>query len=148
MAMASGLPPGGRVVCLDRSAEWTGIAQAYWKRAGVGDRIELRLGPALETLAAMDPTETFDFAFIDADKLSNLAYYEAVMDRLRPGGVIAVDNVLWSGRVVDASDTTEETEAIRRFNDHVAGDPRVEVVVLPLADGITLIRQNRAEASG
>jgi len=145
MAMASGLPAGGRVVCLDQSVEWTNIARSYWERAGVADRIELRLGPALESLDDMGPSEQFDFAFIDADKGSYLDYYEKVIDRLRPGGVIAVDNVLWNGMVIEPADSSPDTEAIRRFNDRVAYDERVEVVVLPLADGITLIRR-RPEA--
>jgi caffeoyl-CoA O-methyltransferase len=144
LAMASGLGTGGRMVCLDRSAEWTDIARTYWGRAGLADRIELRLGPALESLAAMGGDETFDFVFIDADKPAYPDYYEAVLARLRPGGVIAVDNVLWSGRVADGSDLASDTEAIRRFNDRVASDPRVEVVMLPMSDGITLVRRRTA----
>lgn len=128
-----------RVVCLDVSEEWTSIAQRYWREAGVDQVIELRLGPAEESLRAMPSSETFDFVFIDADKPSYPIYLELAMERLKPGGLIAVDNTLWSGRVTDATDRSENTESIRRFNTVVAKDDRVEVVIVPISDGLTLV---------
>lgn len=141
LCIARGLAPGGRLVCCDVSEEWTAIARRYWKQAGVDDRIELRLAPALETLASLPRDTAVDFAFIDADKRGYLDYYEALLERLRPGGVIAVDNVLWSGAVVDPQRGDDDTNAIRAFNDHVAADERVERVMLPIADGLTLLRK-------
>lgn len=131
-----------KVVCLDVSEEWTSIAQRYWKDAGLADVIELRLGPAATTLRQMPESERFDFAFLDADKPSYPIYYEEIMKRLGAGGVIAVDNTLWSGRVIDGKDHSENTEAIRHFNSMVATDDRVDVVITPVGgDGLTLIRQ-------
>lgn len=140
LCMARALPPGGKLVCCDVSEEYTAIAQRYWQKAGVADRIELRLGPAVETLRTLPP-EPLDFAFIDADKENYQAYYEALLARLRPGGVIAIDNVLWSGQVIRADDQSENTRAIRALNDHVAGDRRVQSVMLGLSDGVTLVRK-------
>lgn len=130
-----------RVVCLDVSEEWTAIARRYWREAGLDEVIELRLGPAAATLRDMPASERFDFAFIDADKPSYPLYFEEIMKRLEPGGIIAVDNTLWSGRVIDANDRSDDTQSIRRFNSMVVGDNRVEVVILPVADGLTLIRK-------
>lgn len=130
-----------RVVCLDVSEEWTAIARRYWREAGLDEVIELRLGPAEATLRDMPASERFDFAFIDADKPSYPLYFEEIMKRLEPGGIIAVDNTLWSGRVIDANDRSDDTQSIRRFNSMVVGDDRVEVVILPVADGLTLIRK-------
>ena len=130
-----------RVVCLDVSEEWTAIARRYWREAGLDEVIELRLGPAAATLRDMPASERFDFAFIDADKPSYPLYFEEIMKRLEPGGIIAVDNTLWSGRVIDANDRSDDTQSIRRFNSMVVGDDRVEVVILPVADGLTLIRK-------
>ncbi|MGQ0848755.1 MAG: O-methyltransferase [Actinomycetota bacterium] len=130
-----------RVVCLDVNEEWTAVARRYWHEAGLHRVIELRLGPALATLDEMEPDERFDFAFIDADKGSYLDYYHLVLERLEPGSLMAVDNTLWSGRVIDPSDQSEDTQAIRRFNAAVAQDPQVEVVILPIGDGMTLIRK-------
>jgi caffeoyl-CoA O-methyltransferase len=130
-----------RVVCLDVSEEWTAIARRYWREAGLDDVIELRLGPAAATLRDMPASERFEFAFIDADKPSYPLYFEEIMKRLEPGGIIAVDNTLWSGRVIDANDRSDDTQSIRRFNSMVVGDDRVEVVILPVADGLTLIRK-------
>lgn len=140
-AIAAALRPGGRLVCCDISEEWTAIGRKHWEAAGLADRIDLRLAPALETLAALPADVAVDFAFVDADKPSYVDYYEALVPRLRPGGVLVADNVLWSGRVVDVDVTDEDTEAIRRFNDHVAADDRVEKVMLAVGDGITICRK-------
>jgi caffeoyl-CoA O-methyltransferase len=141
LCIARGLAPGGRLLCCDVSEEWTTIGRDAWRRAGVDDRIELRLAPAIETLEALPDTADVDFAFIDADKGHYADYYEAVLSRLRPGGLIVVDNVLWSGRVVDASADDSDTAAIRAFNDRLAADRRVQAVMLPVADGLTLARK-------
>lgn len=142
-AVALALPPDGRLVCCDVSRDWTDIARTVWTDAGVADRIDLRIGPALETLDAMlvaGEESAYDFAFIDADKGSYDGYYEACLRLVRPGGVIAIDNVLWSGRVADASVDDDGTRAIRALNDKIAADERVEAVMLPVADGLTLAR--------
>jgi caffeoyl-CoA O-methyltransferase len=141
LAIARGLPPDGRLLCLDVSEEWTTIAQRYWARAGVADRIELRLGEAAETLRALPPSPLFDFAFIDADKGSYPVYWEEVLRRLRPGGLVAVDNVLWEGEVVRPEVHGEDVDAIRSFNEIVLADARVESVMLAVADGLTLARK-------
>ena len=141
VAIARGLADGGRLLCCDVSEEWTSIARRHWEQAGVADRIDLKLAPATETLAALPAGTTVDLAFIDADKPSYIAYYEAIVPRLRPNGLLIADNVLWSGRVVDPEATDENTEAIRRFNDHVAADDRTDRVMLAVGDGITLCRK-------
>jgi len=141
ICIARGLGPEGRLLCCDVSDEWTAIARRYWQRAGVADRIELRIGPAADTIRALPVTPEYDFAFIDADKMGYPVYYEEVLKRLRPGGLLAVDNVLWSGDVVRKDKNDEETEAIRRFNDLVAADDRVESVIIAVADGLTLARK-------
>jgi caffeoyl-CoA O-methyltransferase len=141
VCLARGLNPGGRLLCLDVSEEWTALARDAWAAAGLADRVELRLGPALESLRALPPDPVVDLAFIDADKGGYLGYYEELVPRLRPGGLVIADNVLWSGAVLDAGDTSADTEAIRRFNDHVTADPRVENVLLPIADGLLLARR-------
>jgi len=141
VAIASGLRPGGRLICCDVSDEWTRIARRHWRAAGLEDRIELRLGPALDTLRALPDEPLVDFAFIDADKAGYVDYYEALVPRLRPGGLLLVDNVLWKGRVVDPDDHDERTEAIRRFNAHARADERVDRVMLPVGDGLTLCRK-------
>lgn len=140
-AVAAALQPGGRLVCCDISEEWTDIGRRHWAAAGLADRIDLRLAPALETLAALPTDESVDFAFVDADKGGYVDYYEALVPRLRSGGVLVADNVLWSGRVVDPEATDGDTEAIRRFNDHVARDDRVMPVMLAVGDGITICRK-------
>jgi predicted O-methyltransferase YrrM len=142
-AMALALPPEGRMVCCDVSREWTDIARRAWASAGVADRIELRLGPAtetLETLHAEGGGGTFDLAFIDADKLNYDAYLEACLSLVRRGGLITIDNVLWSGRVADPSVDDPDTVAIRALNAKLAVDERVDVAMLPVADGLTLAR--------
>jgi caffeoyl-CoA O-methyltransferase len=141
LCTARGLAEGGRIVACDLSEKWTAIARRYWEKAGVADRIELRIAPALETLHALPADPPLDLAFIDADKTSYPDYYEAILERLRPGGAILVDNVLWGGSVIDAAAQDAESVAIRRFNDLVANDARVDCVMLPVADGLTLLRK-------
>jgi len=141
LCIARALPADGRLLCLDVSAEWSAIAQRYWQAAGVTDRIELVLAPAAETLRALPAEPSFDLAFIDADKQGYLTYYEELLPRIRPGGLILVDNTLWSGKVVDESSDDDTVRIIRAFNDHVAADSRVESTILPISDGITMIRK-------
>ena len=140
LCIARGLPDDGQLICCDVSEEWTSVGRPYWEKAGVADRIDLRIAPAVETLKSLPNERTFDLAFIDADKINYPVYYEELLTRIRPGGLIMVDNVLWGGAVVDPSNDQENTIAIRAFNDLVAGDDRVEAVMIPLSDGITLIR--------
>jgi caffeoyl-CoA O-methyltransferase len=141
ICIARGLAAGGRLLCLDVSDEWTTIARRHWADAGVDDRIDLVLGPAADTLRALPADPPIDLAFIDADKPGYRTYYDEIVERLRPGGLVLLDNVLWSGAVVDPGDTSENVEAIRAVNDHVAADPRVEAVMLPISDGLTLARK-------
>jgi len=141
ICIARGLGPQGRLLCCDVSDAWTEIARRYWRRAQLEERIDLRLGPALETLEALPREPRFDFAFIDADKIGYLAYYEEVLQRTRAGGLIAVDNVLREGRVADLTERDDETRAMRRFNEVVAADPRVEIAMIAVADGLTLARK-------
>ncbi len=141
LALARGLPEDGLLVCCDTSEEWTAIGRRAWERAGVAHKIDLRLAPALETLRALPASPPFDLAFIDADKTSYGNYYEELLRLLRPGGLILVDNVLWMGAVVDPAATDPNTLAIRAFNDRVACDPRVDCVMLPVSDGLTLLRK-------
>lgn len=138
LCMARAMAPGGRIIACDVSEEWTRTARRYWERAGVADRIDLRIGPATGTLAAMPQEPLFDLAFIDADKEGYPAYLKAVVPRLRAGGLLVADNVLWSGRVVDPSSQDESVAALRRFNQMAVADPRIETVVLPVFDGLTL----------
>jgi caffeoyl-CoA O-methyltransferase len=139
LSIAEALPPDGRVVTCEASDEHAAIARRHFAASPVGDRIELRVGPALDTIATLEGP--IDLVFIDADKTGYLDYYEAVLPKLAPTGVIAVDNVLWSGRVLDDDDQSPDTAALRAFNDHVAADPRVECVMLTIRDGVTLIRR-------
>ena len=139
LSIARGLAPDGRLTCFDISKEFTDIARRYWERAGVADRIELRLGPAAENVVALPDEPHLDLAFIDADKVNNRTYWDALVPRLRPGGVIVVDNVLYHGRVLSPGNPDEI--AIAEFNDYVRTDPRVDAVMLPLADGLTLARR-------
>jgi caffeoyl-CoA O-methyltransferase len=141
LAVARGMAPDGRLLCCDIDKEWTSVARRYWERAGVADRIELRLAPALDTLRELPADAALDFSFIDADKEGYIGYWEELVPRTRPGGVILVDNVLWNGEVVDADATSAGTQAIRAFNDHASADDRVELVMLPIADGLTLARK-------
>jgi caffeoyl-CoA O-methyltransferase len=141
ISIARGLVPEGRLLCCDVSEEWTAIARRYFARAGLTERIELRLAPALETLRALPRTADIDLAFVDADKPNYRAYYEELVSRLRANGVIVFDNVLWMGRVADPADDEESTRAIRALNDFLVQDERVDAVMLPVADGITLVRK-------
>ncbi|KAB2347737.1 O-methyltransferase [Actinomadura rudentiformis] len=142
LCLARGLGADGRLLCCDVSEEWTSVARRYWDKAGVGDRIELRLAPALDTLRELSPDVVFDLAFIDADKSSYVAYWEELVPRIRSGGVLLVDNTLWSGAVADPGRQDDAVRAIRMFNDHVAADDRVEQVILPIGDGLTLARRH------
>jgi caffeoyl-CoA O-methyltransferase len=137
IAVARALPEDGHLLCCDVNEEWTAVARRYWEQAGLSHKIELRLGPAADTLKALPREEQFDVAFIDADKPSYPTYFEEILVRLRPGGVIMVDNTLWGGQVA-AGDGDEGTRRMREFNDMVAGDPRVVSVLLPISDGLTL----------
>jgi caffeoyl-CoA O-methyltransferase len=141
LCIARGLAPGGRLVCCDVSEEWAAIARDAWAEAGVADRIDLRIAPALETIATLPTEAHLDLVFLDADKESYAAYYEALLPRVRPNGVILVDNTLWSGAVIDADRTDPATEAIRAFNARVAADDRVDCVLLAVSDGLTLLRK-------
>ena len=141
LAVALALPPEGRVVACDVSEEWTNIARRYWREAGVAERVDLRLAPALDTLDGLlrdGQAGTFDFAFIDADKSNYDGYYERALELVRPGGLVAIDNVLWSGRAADPNANDEDTLAIRALNRKLHGDERVAISLVPIADGLTL----------
>jgi len=138
LAMASALSEDGTLVALDRSEEWTAIARKYWDKAGLADRIDLRIGDGAESLAAMPEEPTFDLAFIDADKPGYPAYLELVVPRLNAGGILVADNTLRHGVVADPSETSESIEAVRRFNDEIFSDDRLEAQLLPLFDGLTV----------
>jgi predicted O-methyltransferase YrrM len=137
--MALALPDDGRIVCCDVSREWTDVARRAWADAGVADKVDLRLGRATETLATLDD-DSFDLAFIDADKPSYDAYYEACLRVVRTGGLILIDNVLWSGEVADPSADGDNVNAIRALNEKIAADERVDPVILSIGDGLTLAR--------
>ncbi|HMK12442.1 MAG TPA: class I SAM-dependent methyltransferase, partial [Acidimicrobiales bacterium] len=141
LCVARGLPDDGSLICCDVSDEWTSIGRKYWEQAGVASKIDLRIGPAIDTLRDLPAGEQFDLAFIDADKPSYGAYFDEIVPRLRPNGLLLVDNVLWGGSVVDPHASDENSTAIRAFNDKVAADPRVESVILPISDGITVARK-------
>ena len=141
LAIARGLAPGGRLTCFDVSDEFTSIARRYWERDGMSDKIELILGDAREETAKLPDEPHIDFAFIDADKSGYVTYWENIVPRMKPGGLIAVDNVLQRGRVVSADTGNDTVDAIRAFNTHVVGDDRVEQVILPIRDGVTLARR-------
>jgi caffeoyl-CoA O-methyltransferase len=138
ICIARGLPEDGSLLTCDVNEEWADIARRYFHQAGVAGRVELRLGPALETLRALPPEDVFDFAFIDADKEGYPDYYEEVLGRLRAGGLMLIDNVLHGGGVLDGADDSASNRAIRELNDRVAGDDRVDVAMIGVADGITL----------
>jgi caffeoyl-CoA O-methyltransferase len=141
ISIARGLTDDGKLLCCDVSEEWAAVARRYFREAGLDGKIELRVAPALETLRSLPEIENLDFAFIDADKTSYTDYYEELLKRLRSGGLILIDNVLWGGAVVDANDQSESTLAIRSVNDHVAADERVDAIVVPIADGLTIARK-------
>jgi predicted O-methyltransferase YrrM len=136
LAVALALPKDGKIICCDVSEEWTAIGRRYWKKAGVERKIDLRLGPALATLKGLKGR--FDFAFIDADKPNYWKYYERCLRLLRKGGLIAVDNTLWGGSVIDPGKQSESTVALRAFNRRVAKDRRVDIALVPIGDGLTL----------
>lgn len=145
LCVAMALPKDGLLVACDISEEWTALARRYWLEAGVAPRIDLRIAPALETIGdLLDQGQrgTFDFAFIDADKVNYPAYFDGALALLRPGGLIAVDNVLWNGRVADPDDVGDsDTRALRAFNARVATDSRVDLSLVPIGDGLTLARK-------
>jgi caffeoyl-CoA O-methyltransferase len=141
LCIARGLAPGGRLLCCDIREDWTAIGVRAWERAGLRDRIELRIAPALRTVSALPEQADIDLVFIDADKGGYAAYWDELVPRVRHGGVLLADNVLWSGEIVDESATNDTIAALRAFNDKVAADDRVEVVVLPAFDGLTLARK-------
>jgi predicted O-methyltransferase YrrM len=141
LCIARGLPEDGELLCCDVNEEWTGIAKRYWEKAGVAHKVTLKVAPAEQTLGQLPSEPLFDFAFIDADKPSYPVYFEQILARLRPNGVVLVDNVLWAGAVADPSAQDANTLAIRRFNDLVKDDRRVECVMLPVADGLTFLRK-------
>ncbi len=144
LAVASALSPGGRLVACDVSEEYTAVARRYWVEAGVADRIDLRLAPALDTLDALiaaGAAGSIDFAFIDADKQNYDAYYERVLTLLRPGGLVAIDNVLWNGAVADPAKSDPDTQAIRALNAKMKRDDRVSLSLVPIGDGLTLARR-------
>jgi caffeoyl-CoA O-methyltransferase len=141
LAMARALPADGRLITCDLSRRWTAIAREHWRRAGVDGRIDLHLRPGLELLRTLPERPSFDLAFIDADKGGYVPYYEEILPRLRPGGLVVADNVLADGRVLDHPEPGTVAFAMDRFNRHVAADPRVEVVVLTVADGVSVARK-------
>jgi len=142
ICVARALPDDGKILCCDVSEEWTSIARRYFEKAGVAHKIDLRIAPALETLRSLPPdAPLFDLGFIDADKRSQGLYFEEVLKRLRPGGVILIDNVLRHGSVLDLSDRSPDAVAVRALNDALPNDPRVEVAMLPIADGLTFVRK-------
>ncbi|MHB1137640.1 MAG: O-methyltransferase [Microthrixaceae bacterium] len=140
MCIAEGLPADGRLVCFDLNEQWTDLARGYWDDAGLSDRIELVLGPAADTLAARTFDAPVDLAFIDADKPGYWTYYQLLLDRMRPGGLVVVDNALYGGSVVDPTTTDTNARALREFNDLVAGDGRVDCSLINVGDGLMLIR--------
>ncbi|GAA1931187.1 class I SAM-dependent methyltransferase [Streptomyces sodiiphilus] len=141
ICIARGLAPGGRLLACDVSEEWTSVARRYWERAGVSGSIDLRIAPAADTLRALPREETVDFAFIDADKTGYPVYYEELVSRLRPGGLIVLDNVLQKGRVTDPSAEGDSVRTVRALNDAITADDRVDTVMLPVRDGVTLVRK-------
>jgi caffeoyl-CoA O-methyltransferase len=141
ICLARGLGEGGRLLCCDVSDEWTSVARRYWARAGLSDRIELRLAPAGQTLAGLPAQTSFDLAFIDADKTGYVRYWDLIVPMIRPGGVILVDNTLSGGRVVDLAEQGDNVVGIRQFNGHALADERVELALLPIGDGLTMARK-------
>ena len=144
LAVGLALPADGEIIACDVSEEWTSIAKRYWRQAGLEERIHLHLAPADETLQTLldeGQGERFDFAFIDADKEGYATYYELLLRLIRPGGLIAVDNVLWGGAVIDPDKNDADTEAIRKFNRSLLGDARVDISLVPIGDGLTLARK-------
>lgn len=144
LSMALAMHEEGRIVCIDKSEEWTAVARDYWTKAGVDDRIDLRLGDGsalLEELLEQRGSDSFDLAFIDADKANYDTYYERCLELLRPGGLVAIDNTLWSGSVADPDDDDPDTRAIRALNEKLSDDDRVDISLVPIGDGLTLARK-------
>ncbi len=144
MAVASALPKDGRLICCDTSEGWTGIARRYWKEAGLDEKIQLRLGPALETLDALlkeGEANSFDFAFIDADKPNYDAYYERCLQLVRSGGLILLDNILWQGKVADSETKDEQAQVLRPLNEKIRNDKRVDASLLTIGDGVMMVRK-------
>jgi predicted O-methyltransferase YrrM len=144
LVVALAMPAEGRIVCCDLSEEWTSVARRYWAEAGVGDRVDLRLGPALDTLdelLAGGAAGTFDFAFIDASKREYPEYHERILQLLRQGGLALYDNVFWGGDVIDEKSKDPDLLGVRRLNDRLLRDERVEISMIPVADGLTLVRK-------
>lgn len=142
ICLARGLAAGGRLLCCDVNEEWTAVARKYWEKAGLTGTIELRLRPALDTLRELAAEPAFDLAFIDADKISYPDYWAEVVPRVKPGGLILVDNTFSHGRVLDAGNDNPSVIAVRDLNDRAAADERVELVMLPIGDGLTVARRN------
>lgn len=145
LCMAQSLPDDGYIVACDISEEWTNIAKPFWKQAGVEGKIDLRIAPALDTLNQLieqNNAGKFDFAFIDADKVNQLAYYELCLNLIKTGGLIAIDNTLWGGSVADKQNNEESTIAIREFNEFVYHDKRVDISLIPIGDGLTLAQKH------
>ncbi|HET8618598.1 MAG TPA: O-methyltransferase [Acidimicrobiales bacterium] len=141
LCIARGLAPGGTLLCCDVSEDWTALARRAWERAGVADRIELVIAPAIGTLRALPDGDPIDLVFIDADKPGYVDYWDELVPRVRPGGLLLADNVLWSGRIAEPSPDDRNAEALRAFNDRVAADDRVECAILPAFDGLTIARK-------
>ncbi len=141
VCIARGLPADGQLLCCDVNEDWTSLAREYWKRAGLDDRIELRLGPAATTIAALPAEPSYDIAFVDADKISYQTYFDLLVPRMRVGGLIVADNVLQGGDVVDAASQEVNVRAIRAFNQAVVADNRVQAVLLAVSDGLTIARK-------
>jgi caffeoyl-CoA O-methyltransferase len=141
ICVARGLAAGGKLICCDVSEEWTSLAREYWQKAGVADRIELRLGPGVETLRAMPLRAELDIAFIDADKTEYVGYWDEIVPRTRSGGIILVDNTFSHGRVLQPGAASPNARGIREFNDRAVADDRVDLVLLPIADGLTMARK-------
>ncbi|WP_028877900.1 class I SAM-dependent methyltransferase [Terasakiella pusilla] len=144
LALAQALPEDGYIVALERDERFPPVGQPFWKEAGVDHKVDLRYCDAnegIEVVLQENGPESFDFAFIDADKASYMNYYEKCLELVKPGGLICVDNVLWYGRVIDDADTTHQTEAIRRINEHIVADDRVDMSMLTIGDGLTVVRK-------
>lgn len=139
LCMARALPPEGRLICCELNEEWVDVGRRHWEWAGIAERVEVRIGPALQTLQAMPTDQRIDLAFVDADKSGYVDYYEEIVPRLAERGVLLADNVLAGGRVVDPDADDDTAVAIRRFNEHVSADPRTEQVMLPVGDGMTVV---------
>jgi len=141
LCVAQGLPDDGRLICLDMDDDWTAIAEEYWRRAGVDHKIDLRIGPAIESLRNLEPGREFDFAFIDADKTEYDDYYELILSRMRLNGLILFDNMLWGGGLLEEGLDHPSGLALKAMNEKLTADPRVENVMLPVADGIQICRK-------